>query len=236
MRHMSYDALMAGSRQAPDRSRQKARTHKAIVDAAAAMLREGRQPTVAEAAQAAGVHRATAYRYFPTPESLLVDASLSAGTPDIGEVFGGISADDPVALIEAAVRAVARYSFEEEAMFRTIVRVTIDNWFAAQDTNNPASLGPVRETRRFQFIDRALAPLDATMDEAALRRLRFALTLVFGAEAVIVTRDVCRLDPDEATDVMAWAAATLVTHAVAEASTAPASSTERVGRRRRQHD
>jgi hypothetical protein len=75
------------------------------------------------------------------------------------------------------------------------------------------------------------------MDEADLRRLRFALTLVFGAEAVIVTRDVCRLDPDEATDVMAWAAVTLVTHAVGEASTAPASSTtgERVGRRRRQH-
>jgi hypothetical protein len=42
------------------------------------------------------------------------------------------------------------------------------------------------------------------------RRLRFALTLVFGAEALIVMRDVCRLEPEEATEVMRWAAITLI--------------------------
>ena len=42
------------------------------------------------------------------------------------------------------------------------------------------------------------------------RRLRYALTLVFGAEALIVLRDVCRLDPEEATEIMRWAAAALI--------------------------
>jgi hypothetical protein len=41
-----------------------------------------------------------------------------------------------------------------------------------------------------------------------------ALALVMGAEALIVTRDVCRLQPDEATEVMRWAAATLIRGAV----------------------
>ena len=119
---------MASSRQAPDRSAQKARTRTAIVDAAAAILRQGRQPTVAEAAAAAGVHRATAYRYFPTPQSLLADTALRAGTPDERDVFEGVDPCDPLALIDAAVLEIGELMFREEAMFRNIVRVTVDRW------------------------------------------------------------------------------------------------------------
>src|SRR5215216_2820839 len=73
-----YYGTMPGSRQAPDRSQQRARTREAVLNSAVGLLRQGRQPTVAEAAEAAGVHRATAYRYFPTPQSLLADAALTA--------------------------------------------------------------------------------------------------------------------------------------------------------------
>jgi AcrR family transcriptional regulator len=214
VRHASYYLLVVTSRQAPDRSRQKARTYQAIVQAAAAIVREGRQPTIAEAAQAAGVHRSTAYRYFPTPESLLADATLTAFAPSEDSVFAGVAPDDPAALIEAAVRAVAAYSFREEAMFRSIVRVTIDRWFAAQTATDTDAVGPIRETRRFLWIDHALRPLADRLAPAALARLRNALTLVFGAEAVIVTRDVCNLDPQEATEVMAWAATSLIAAAL----------------------
>ena len=207
---MSYHVAVAGTRQAPDRSRQKARTHTAIVDAAAQILRDGRQPTVAEAAEIAGVHRATAYRYFSTQDSLLADAALTAGTPDDEAVFGCTDPDDPIALVEAAVRTIAAYSFREEALFRSIVRVSIDGWFAARDSSQSAPIGPIRQTRRFRFIDHALRPLADRLPPDALRRLRYALTLTFGAEAVIVTRDVCRLGPEEATELMVWTATTLV--------------------------
>lgn len=200
---------MASSRQAPDRSAQKARTRNAIVDAAATILREGRQPTVAEAAAAAGVHRATAYRYFPTPQSLLADTALRVGTPDERQVFAGVDERDPVALIDAAVCAIGEFMFREEAVFRNIVRVTVDRWFAEQDRGGDDP-DAIRQTVRFRWIDHALAPLESTIEPSDLRRLRLALTLVFGAEALITTRDVCRLEPDEALEVMRWAAATLV--------------------------
>lgn len=80
---------------------------------------------------------------------------------------------------------------------------------------------PVRETRRFTYLRPALDALDGALEPEQLDRLRYALALVFGAEAVVVTRDVCRLDVDEATDVMAWAAGTLLRGALAEASGAP---------------
>jgi hypothetical protein len=51
-----------------------------------------------------------------------------------------------------------------------------------------------------------------------LRRLRYALCLVYGAEALIVTRDVARLEPEEATEIMCWAARALIAQALAEAS------------------
>lgn len=204
---------MVGTRQAPDRSHQKARTHQAIIEAAAAIIRDGHQPTVAEAAQAAGVHRATAYRYFPTPESLLSEAALTVGAPDPDATFAQIAPNDPIALIDAAVRSVAQYSFRNEAMFRGVVRATIDRWFAAHDPsvdNQAEPAPPIRETRRFTYIDRALAPIATTLAPDQLRRLRYALALVFGAEALIVTRDLSRLDTHEAEDVMAWAATTLI--------------------------
>ena len=222
MRHMPrcasyvvYTSGMSGSRQAPDRSAQKARTRKALVDAAADMLRRGHQATVAEAAEAAGVHRATAYRYFPTSQSLLADAALTAGSPDEADVYQGIPADDPLALMDAGVQAVSEFMFREEAMFRNIVRVTIDRWFAETERDDPDPVA-IRQTRRFSWIDRALAPLAGRLSPHQLRRLRHALALVFGAEALIVTRDVCRLDPADATAVMRWAAATLIRGALSQ--------------------
>jgi AcrR family transcriptional regulator len=153
------------------------------------LLREGHQPTVAEAAAAAGVHRGTAYRYFPTPQALLTDAALTAGAPDPAEMYRGIPDDDALALMDAGVRAVSDYMFREEALFRSIVRVTIDRWFAQQGSTDPDP-PPVRQTRRFGPIDRALEPLRGKLSPRSLRRLRYALCLVYGAEALIVTRDV----------------------------------------------
>src|SRR3979490_1537088 len=60
------------------RHRQKNRTRRALLDAAAELMRQGREPTVAEVAEVAEVSRATAYRYFPTQESLLVEMRMFA--------------------------------------------------------------------------------------------------------------------------------------------------------------
>ena len=57
------------------RVNQKARTRAAILDAAIEILREGREPTVPEAAERARVSPATAYRYFTSAEDLQDEAS-----------------------------------------------------------------------------------------------------------------------------------------------------------------
>src|SRR5262245_59503744 len=76
------DAVTASERD--PRANQKQRTRAAIVEAAGRLLRRGGTPTVAEAAEEAKVSRATAYRYFPTPEDLLLE--VAAVTPAMAPV------------------------------------------------------------------------------------------------------------------------------------------------------
>ena len=55
------------------RPNQKSRTRKDLLQAAGRLLKQGRKPTLDEVAAEALVSRATAYRYFPTPESLVLE-------------------------------------------------------------------------------------------------------------------------------------------------------------------
>jgi AcrR family transcriptional regulator len=64
-----------------ERRRQRARTDAAIVEATGELLRAGLVPTVEEAAEAAGVSRATAYRYYSSQEELLAAVIRDAVAP-----------------------------------------------------------------------------------------------------------------------------------------------------------
>jgi hypothetical protein len=56
------------------RREQKARTRRALVDAARVLIGQGMTPSVEQAAAAASISRTTAYRYFANQEALLVAA------------------------------------------------------------------------------------------------------------------------------------------------------------------
>ena len=60
--------------EAGGRTAQKARTRRAIVEAAVELIEQGESATVEAAAGRAGVARGTAYRYFPNQGALLAAA------------------------------------------------------------------------------------------------------------------------------------------------------------------
>jgi AcrR family transcriptional regulator len=192
---------MVVSRQDTGRTNQKQRTRRAIIQAAAELVREGASPTVADAAERALVSRATAYRYFPTQQSLLVELQADATQPSPAEVFAR-AGDDVEARVEAMTRELARSMLQDEALFRNQIRVMQDQWFARRgDTSIP-----VREGRRLAWIDEALEPVAAELGPQTLTSLRRALALVVGVEPVISLRDVCGLSPEETEATLAWTA------------------------------
>ena len=69
------------------RPNQRRRTRKDLLQAASRLMKQGRQPSLEEIAEEALVSRATAYRYFPSVEALLLEASFDVAIPEAGDLF-----------------------------------------------------------------------------------------------------------------------------------------------------
>lgn len=207
MRQQSLNAPAAAP--VGPRANQKARTRTALVEAATALLQQGTQPTVVEAAERAKVSRATAYRYFPTQESLLVEVTLvNPTTESVERWLAGPRHDDPAQSLRGLLQAFNTVAQREETALRTGLRVYLDIWLESRRRGeDPAA---VREGRRMRWLDDALAPVRRSMRPARWRRLRSALALTLGIEALVVMKDVCKLSDDEMLATLTWTAQALL--------------------------
>jgi len=202
------------------RANQKERTRAAIVEAAARLLREGAEPTVATAAEAAKVSRATAYRYFPTPESLNVEvASVTPTYAAMEDLVASLEGDDIEARLLKVLATFNATSFDDEARLRMALKVYLDTWFANRALGDKAPA--VREGRRMRWLEHVLAPVRGRLTKAQLRKLEAALALTVGVDALVVMKDVCRLNEKEAQDVLLWAAQALLRAGLDEAAAKP---------------
>lgn len=198
---------------ATGRWRQKHRTRRALLDAAASLMKSGRTPGVEEVADEALVSRATAYRYFPSIEALLLEAALDVAVPDAHDLFEGVTTTDPVRRLNQADAALDRMIRENEAPLRLMLANSLRQKAMGRETDTP-----VRQNRRTLLIEAALAPSQKRFDPADFERLKAALALVIGAEAMVVFRDVLQLDEARAQDVRRWAIRALVAAALATPS------------------
>jgi AcrR family transcriptional regulator len=187
------------------RHRQKNRTRKVLLDAAVELVRQGREPTVAEVAVVGEVSRATAYRYFPTQESLLANMRMFAPEGPVAMFEKAtLETTDPVERVGVLARQVAEWAFQNEPALRTMLRLSLD-----------PETGVRRPGHRIRWIAEALQPLEGKVDAIALERLSSALTMVLGIDPVIPLTDFAKLSPEQGIEVIEWAARTLVRSVVA---------------------
>ncbi len=194
------------------RNNQHLRTRKDLLLAAARLLKEGRKPTMDEVAEAALVSRATAYRYFPTLESLLVEAPLDGAVPDPAIFFAEDSPPDPESRLERAESALHRMVYQNEAQ----LRLMLANALLASGAEGAGAATPLRQNRRTALIEAALAPARERLSTESYENLRTALALIFGTEAMVVFRDVVPLSERRARKVKSWAIRALLRAALQE--------------------
>ncbi|MFT3811467.1 MAG: TetR/AcrR family transcriptional regulator [Micropepsaceae bacterium] len=175
----------------PGRENQKRRTRKALLESAARLARTGAQPTLEDVAADAMVSRATAYRYFPSIEALMVEAALDVAFPEADAIFAGTDPRDPVARLDRADDAIDAMVLANEPGLRIMLKNALEPRKDDGDT-------PARQNRRLPLIEAALAPARDTLRPAAVKPLAHALSLVFGLEARLVLKDVLGLDDAEA--------------------------------------
>lgn len=188
------------------RRNQRRRTRKDLLEAAARLAKLGARPSLEEVAEAALVSRATAYRYFPSVEALMLEASLDIATPTPDSVFAAANTDDPIARMRLADAALDEMIQANEAGLRLMLAQSLERTATgARDPDLPA-----RQNRRMPLIEAALEPARASFSAGAHDTLTKALALIIGTESMIAFKDVLQLDDAEARRVKSWAIEALV--------------------------
>lgn len=186
------------------RANQRRRTRKDLLQAAARLLKQGKTPTLEEVAEEAMVSRATAYRYFPNIETLLIEAPLELAMADPEEALRGAPPYDPVARLERVQAMFEVMAAENEPALRMMI---------ANAATRPLREGdatPARQNRRMPLIEAALEPSRKEYKPAELKLLGKALACVTFTEAWIVFKDVLGVDEAEARKVQRFAIRALI--------------------------
>jgi AcrR family transcriptional regulator len=175
-------------------------------------------PSVTDVAEAAGVSRATAYRFFPSQAALIQAAVEEA----LGPILGWKSSAPEVEERTSDLLAFAFPRMEKyEATLRAALWLALDQWRRREAGTIGGEEAIVRGHRK-RLLGEALAPLEGALEPGSLTRLKQALSLVFGTEAIVVLKDIWGLQGKEAAEVAIWTANALVRASIAEAEALPA--------------
>ncbi|MHB1095142.1 MAG: TetR/AcrR family transcriptional regulator [Gemmatimonadaceae bacterium] len=195
---------------------QKRRTRTALLSAAARLIAAGPTPSVGEVADAADVSRRTAYRYFPTQDQLLVEASLERLRPAVEAALAAVLPQGAVPLgdvaqaearLDAVVTVMHRLAVENEPLLRTMIRLT------AGRTSNAT---PVRGYRRVEWLTSAVAPIRPRLGRQRFERLVSALTSCVGMDSLFLLQDTRGLSAPAAERVTRWTARALLAASIRE--------------------
>jgi len=182
------------------RWRQKRRTRKDLLDAAAELMRSGSAPTLEQVADAAMVSRATAYRYFPNLAALLNEAALEVSFPELADVLPDDAPRDPVERLDRVEAAVHGTIARNEVALRLMLAHALE-----QRATGGSSDAPVRQDRRSPLIAAALGPGKDQFRPGDAEMLKAALAVLIGTEAMVVFRDVLQMDDTRAQKTRRWA-------------------------------
>ena len=140
--------------------RQKERTREALVSATRELLRQGATPSVEQAADAAGMSRTTAYRYFASQAAL-----LAATFPQLES--GSLLGDDPPADVRERLALFARADDGADPAQR--VGDARDAAALARPARSTCTTWRCGRGRRTQWVADALEPLRGALAAEELR-------------------------------------------------------------------
>jgi len=195
----------------------RARTGRLMLDTAIRLMQAGGTPSVSEVAEAAGVSRATAYRYFPSQAALVGAVVDQALGPILTWTSQSRDAGQRVCdLLDAGLPRIDAF----EATFKAALKLSLEQW--AQGRAGTLGAEPeFKRGHRVELLRDALKPLESTLTPTAFERLAQALSLFFGVEALTVLKDIWGLDGPQTQSVAQWAAQALVRAALEEGDGAP---------------
>ena len=179
------------------RINQKLQTRSEILKSAQVLLNKERQITHEKVAEHAGISRATIYRYFSNIELLTTEALLHTHflRPDeLQKKVEGMSMEETVHALQQHYNVISQ---EHELVFRRYLSVTLKESIISKKK--------LRGARRVEALKLALKPFEGLLSKEDHKRLIHISTLLMGIDALLVCKDVCELNNDEANELLEWA-------------------------------
>jgi hypothetical protein len=135
-----------------------------------------------------------------------VDAVLGPGQSAWAERLG--DAGELTERVERYVSLIFALMREHEALMRGSVLLALEQWAKLQ-AGEELGEEPIKRGGRLEAISATLQPFAQQLDDAAMRRLSVALSVVVGIEAHVIFRDIWGLNDDEARGISLWMARVL---------------------------
>ena len=187
------------------------RTRANLLQHAGGLMRLGRMPSMLEVAQAAGVSRATAYRYFPS-RSHLISAVVADALGPVRS-FEPTTHDGRERIRELFDKTFPRFTEFETQLRAAMVLALEHQWRERAGTLEEE---PFRRGHRVGILKRVAAPLRPQLGRRGFDRLLKALSLVYGIESWVVLKDIWGCRDQEVEAVSRWMIEALVDRAVAD--------------------
>ncbi len=207
------------------------RTYRRLLQHAMELAGDGRLVTVAEVAAAAGVSRATAYRYF-TSRGQLISAIVGESLGPVRR-FESRAVEGRERVQDLFTKTFPRFRQFEPHM-RAALQLSLEHW--ALERSGKMAEEPYRRGHRVAILTRIAAPLRARMRKSEFRRLLCGLSMIFGIEPYVVLKDIWGSSDREVQAVARWMADALIDAALkapTHARATPALARKRVRPRAR---
>lgn len=170
---------------------QKQRTRSQLLHAARALRAKGRVPAVSDVADAAGISRTTAYRYFPTQEVLLAEATAEPLIESVREAIAAIAGEsDVLKRVDAVFEALVPVLLEHERELRTLLKIALERSLEEIHARHI----PLLSAQWIVAWDAILEPLRKRVRPKTYALMVRSLGTLLSVESLNVLLDACDLD------------------------------------------
>src|SRR5690606_11291663 len=130
----------------------RARTRKLMLETAISLMQTGVTPSVTDAAEAAGVSRATAYRYFPSQAELVHAVVDEALGPILSWESESTDAEERVEdLLDSSMPRILEF----EATFKAALKLSLEQW-AQRQAGTLGEEPPFKRGHRVDLLQSAI--------------------------------------------------------------------------------
>lgn len=180
------------------------------------LARHGAVVTVAEVAAAAGVSRATAYRYYPS-RARLIEAIVAESLGPVRS-FDSREVEGASRVRDLFNRTFPRFK-EFEPQLRAALQLALEH--AALEHAGQLQEEPFRRGHRRTILARAAEPLRSRLGAREFENLLKALSLVYGIEPYVILKDIWGAGNREVDRVARWVADAVIEKALRDSPVKP---------------